>query len=69
MYFLARIEIMTCEDKDSDIVTERAKLIGFDKVGKPFMKIDLEDLDCEKHVIVTSFNKHGDTYLIIRDRN
>jgi len=65
--YLTKVEIVKRELNEEMIVTEKVRLTAFDKEGMPFMKINLEDLE-NKYVIVSTFNWHDDTYLLVADK-
>lgn len=62
---LAKLEII--KSKLNEVITEKAILTAFNKDGSPFMKADLNYFGKEYDVI-SSFNHHGDTYLLIADK-
>ena len=63
--YLAKIEII--KNKLNEVITEEAKITVFDRKGIPFMKTDLEHFE-KRYIVTSSFNWHGDTYLLITEK-
>ena len=67
--YLAKLEIMKGKsNKLENVKTEKAFITIFDNdCGDPFLKHDLEKFE-KQFDIITSFDHHGDVYLVVEKK-
>jgi hypothetical protein len=67
--YLAKLEIMKGKsNKSEDVETEKAFITVFDNDrGDPFLKHSLENFE-KRFDIITTFDHHGDVYLVVKER-